>query len=140
MNAVCMEEYDQDGLIDSLLAPCKGWPQYMMPNVVRSNDASSSLPGKAVPALESKAGSNGHDRQQEEDHKEFRTDFALALGADLGFGLLLQPARGIPRSVYLAKGSSAYYLSKPQFNSDVAVEAGFVSLFCLSLSSKVSSK
>lgn len=103
MNAVCLEEYDQDGFIDSLMAPCKGWPQYMMPSIARSNGASSSLPGKAVLALASKAGSVGHGRQQEEEnHQEFMTSFVMALGADLGFGLLLQPARGIPRSVYLA--------------------------------------
>ena len=114
MNAVCLEEYDQDGLIDSLMAPCKGWPQYMMPSIARSNDASSSLPGKAVLALESKSGSSGHNRQQEVDHQEFRTSLAMALGADLDFGLLLQPARGIPRSVHLARGSRTFYLSQPQ--------------------------
>ena len=103
MNAVCLDEYDQDGLIDSLMAPSKRWPQYMMPGVVRSSNASSSLPGKAVPALQGRAGSSGHDRQQDKDHQDFRTAFALALGADVGFGLLLQPARGIPRSVYLAQ-------------------------------------
>ena len=111
MNAVCLEEYDQDGLIDSLMAPCKGWPQYMMPSIVRSSDASSSLPGKAVLARESGAGSSGHNRQQDEDHQEFRTAFALALGADLGFGLLLQPARGIPRSVHLSLEETAPSIS-----------------------------
>ena len=102
MNAVCLEEYDQDGLVDSLMAPCKGWPQYMMPSIARSNSTSSSLPSKAAPALGSRAGSVGHDRQQDESHQEFRTAFAMALGANLGFGLLLQPARGIPRSVNFA--------------------------------------
>ena len=97
MNAVCMEDYDQDGLVDSLMAPCKGWPRYMMPSVARSNNASSNRLRKAVPALDSRTGNSGHDRQQGEDHQEFKTAFALALGASVGFGLLLQPARGLPR-------------------------------------------
>ena len=129
MNAVCLEESDQDGLIDSLLAPCKGWPRYMMPTIDKISEASSSLLDKAAPSAGSKAGTSGHDGQQGEEQPAFRPDFALALGGNFGFELLVQPARGIPRSVYCVPGTSERTSSQPQCKGEVFGAQKFLVLF-----------
>ncbi len=89
MNGTCSEMEDRDGLIDSLLTPRKGWPQYMMPSLAKGTEAA----GKEAAS----AGSNPN--RILEKYGQFLAAFALALGSELGFTALLQPSRGIPRCV-----------------------------------------
>lgn len=90
MNGVCLEEEDRDGLIDSLLAPRKGWPRYMMPTLANSSDAASK---------ESASADRQYQKGTHETYGHFVAAFALALGSELGFTAVLQPTRGLLRCV-----------------------------------------
>ena len=89
MNGVCLEEEDRDGLIDSLLAPRKGWPRYMMPTLAKSSDAASK----------ESASADSNQKGAHETYGDFVAAFALALGSELGFTAVLQPTRGLLRCV-----------------------------------------
>ena len=89
MNGVCLEVEDRDGLIDRLLAPRKGWPQYVMPSPAKGTDAASK----------ESASASSSQKGTQEAYGQFVAAFALGLGSELGFTAVLQPSRGISRCV-----------------------------------------
>jgi hypothetical protein len=89
MNGVCLEVEDRDGLIDRLLAPRKGWPQYVMPSPAKVTDAASK----------ETASVSSSQKGTQEAYGQFVAAFALGLGSELGFTAVLQPSRGISRCV-----------------------------------------
>ena len=98
LNGVCQDEADSDALMDTLLAPRKGWPRYMMPSMaVKGKEASGAGPealsSSGIPP-------EGCHEGDPEAQGQFVPAFALALGEELGFGTVLHPSHGKSRCAH----------------------------------------